>query len=560
MTDSTATPIAPAPGPRWRRYAWLLALVVSVKAMYMAFFLTPPGDIPDESGHYSYVRDIAHGQLFPLLGEASIPRDLWFDPPPSQRLEASELDQLADEASGIRPNRARDAARPNYIVQHPPLYYLVAALPYAVAERLSDDRWYQVRATRIVSALSLGLLLVVLFRTLTDLGVSPARALPLAAVVGFIPTISHLASGITNDIFLFLLCALATRHLVRFLLALRLPDAYLCALWLTLAGGTKMTAWPLILGYLAILLYEMRQPVWRWLLHAGGLTLLSMALPLWWALRNVRHFGNPMQVNVVTNQPLYLNYSVLDYLKAHPFFEWMLVHSYGLIGFSGFCQTPESMEECIGVKSTRVANHAFEFALWALAALALALLVHTLYHYGRQFRNPAPARPATLQAWVARLLAPGWLRSALLLALGMVGVVVYVWGVQHAHREGELGLFINVVLMSAGPIALLGAGVALFDERGDRRLVGYALALFFCFGLLIAYQSHKAYVLIADLRGVQGRYFYPYLPMLLVSAGLVLDRLRIPAVLCLWLALGLVWGEVHSYVTQVIPFFEMVRI
>lgn len=560
MTVPSATAIAPAPSRFWRRCAWLLALLITVKAMYMAFFLTPPGDLPDESGHYSYVRDIAHGKFFPLLGEATIPRNLWFEPPPSQSQTGQEMDLVAEEAAPTPSTRVRGAPRPNYIVQHPPVYYAIAAVPYAISERLTEDRWYQVRAARTVSAVSLGLLVIVLFGTLTDLGVAPLRALPLAAAVGFIPTISHLASGITNDIFLFLLCALATRHLARYLMAQRLPDAYLCALWLTLAGGTKMTAWPLIAGYLAVLLFEMRQPLRRWFLHAGGLSLLAMALPLWWAARNIRHFGNPMQVNVVTNQPLYLNYSVLDYLKAHPYFDWMMVHSYGLIGFAGFCQTPERIEDCVGVKSTRIGNQAFEFALWALVILAVVMLAHTVYHYARQFRVQPPASPASLQGWTAHLLSPGWLRTPVLLVLGATGMLMYVWGYQNVHREGELGWLINTVLLSAAPIALLGLGIALFDDRGDRRFAYYGMALFLCYGLLIAYQSHKAYVLISELRGVQGRYFYPYIPALLAAAGLALERLRIPAVLTLWLGLGLAWGEMHSYITQVIPFFELVRI
>jgi hypothetical protein len=560
MTVPSATAIAPAPSRYWRRCAWLLALLITVKAMYMAFFLTPPGDLPDESGHYSYVRDIAHGKFFPLLGEATIPRNLWFEPPPSSRPPQSVVDRLVEGMSTADVQKPEKQERPNYIVQHPPLYYAVTAIPYAITERWTDNRWYQVRSARIVSAVSLGLLVIVLFGTLTDLGVAPLRALPLAAAVGFIPTISHLASGITNDIFLFLLCALATRHLARYLMAQRLPDAYLCALWLTLAGGTKMTAWPLIAGYLAVLLFEMRQPLRRWFMHAGGLSLLALALPLWWAARNIRHFGNPMQVNVVTNQPLYLNYSVLDYLKGQPFFDWMMVHSYGLIGFAGFCQTPERIEDCVGVKSTRIANHAFEFALWALAVLAAAMLAHTVFHYIRQFRTQAKVSAGSLQGWTAHLLSSAWLRAPILLVLGAAGMLMYVWGLQHIHREGELGWLINAVLLMAAPIALMGLGVALFDDRADRRLTGYALALFFCYGMLIAYQSHKAYVLVAELRGVQGRYFYPFVPVLLASAGLVLERLRVPAVLTLWLGLGLAWGELHSYITQVIPFFELVRV
>ncbi|MEZ5646607.1 MAG: DUF2142 domain-containing protein [Burkholderiaceae bacterium] len=574
MNPDTSTPTGIcAPAPRsWRRWCWMLAILIAGKVLYMAFFLTPPGDMPDESGHYSYVRDIAHGKFFPLLGEATIPKDLWFDRLPEPERSTTSEDQLldlADTADGDQPSvqlsdlsrrKPRSSSRPNYIVQHPPLYYIAAAIPFAVAEQLTSDRWYHIRATRIVSALSLGLLVVVLFSTMGDLGVSPARALPLAAAVGFIPMISHLSSGITNDIFLFLMCALATRYLVRFLLAHRMPDAYLCALWLTLAGGTKMTAWPMIAGFLAIMLYELRQPLRRWFLHAGGITLVTLVLPMWWALRNVYYFGNPMQINVVTNPPLFLNYTVIDYLKAQPFLDWMMVHSYGLIGFAGFCQNPRTMGDCVGVHSTRIGNQAFEFVLLTLAVMAAAMVVHTLYHYVRQFRSAPPATPMSIQGWVARAVRPGWARGGLLVLLGAAGILLYAWAMINVHREGELGWIINTVALSAIVVALFGTGIALFDDQGSRRFVYYALALFFCYGLLIAYQSHKAYVLVAELRGVQGRYFYPFLPMLFASIALVLERLRVPAFLLLWMSAGFIWGELHSYIDQVIPFFEAVRI
>src|SRR5690606_19731802 len=151
--------------------------------------------------------------------------------------------------------------RDNYITQHPPLYYAMAAIPLKLTQLFTSDRWYQIRATRTVSAVSLGVLFLALFWTLVDAGISRERSLLLASTLGFIPMVSHLASGITNDIFLFMLCALATRHLVRFVKTQNLRDAYLCAGWLTLAGGTKLTAWVLIAGFVGIMLYELRRPL-----------------------------------------------------------------------------------------------------------------------------------------------------------------------------------------------------------------------------------------------------------------------------------------------------------
>lgn len=541
MQSPTHSHLQVANNLAWRKCAWLVALIVTLQALYLAYFVTPPGDIPDESGHFSYVRDIGHGDFFPLMGQATIPNNLWFEAPAGD------------------PVLSR--VRPNYITQHPPLYYMVAAVPYYVSTRLTDDRWHQIGAARTVSALSLGLLVLTLFGTMRDLGVRPATSLFLATSVSLIPTISHLASGITNDIFLFLLCALATRFLARFLIHQDIRSAYACAMWLTLAGGTKMTAWPLILGLLFILLVEMRQPLKKWLTHATCLSAMALALPLWWAGRNIYHFGNPFAVHVVTNQPLYLNYTVIDYLKSQPFFDWMVTHSYGLIGFAGYCQTPETLAQCMGVKSTRVAHQGFEFVLWSLAIMAALLLGYTVWHHVRQYRTrTAWQAPASVQMMVASVLKPGWLRGALLAGAAAAGAGLFYWSLVHVHREGDLGWLINPVFLSACLITGLGAGIAVFDDDPKRRFVYYGLALFFCYGLLIIYQSHKAYILVAELRGVQGRYFYPFLPLLVVSVGLVLERLRLPVVLLLWMTLGIAWSHLHTYIVQLIPFFEQVRI
>jgi len=136
---NTSGALQPLSGTTRRLAIWLF-LLVTLKSIFLGSFVIPPADIPDESGHYAYVKDIAHGNIFPLLGQATIPNDLWMDP----------VDK-----------RPSPLPRTNYIVQHPPLYYAIAAIPYKIASLITDDRWYHIRATRLVSALCLGLLVVV---------------------------------------------------------------------------------------------------------------------------------------------------------------------------------------------------------------------------------------------------------------------------------------------------------------------------------------------------------------------------------------------------------------
>ncbi|MBA4266133.1 MAG: hypothetical protein C0453_13710, partial [Comamonadaceae bacterium] len=414
-------------GAHWP-WVWLVALLIALKSIYMGFDVTPPGDMPDESGHYSYAQDIANGKFFPLLGEATVRRDMWREPIGTERLP-----------------------RENYIVQHPPLYYAVAAIPYAIAKQFTDDRWYLIRVTRTVSALSLGLLVLVLFKTIHEAGVGSSRALLVASSVAFIPMITNLSSGITNDIFLFLLCALATRHLVRFVQHQLLKDAYLCAFWLSMAGGTKMTAWILIAGFVCIVVYEMRRSIASWFIHSTGVTLVSLVLPIWWMGRNFYHFGNPFKVNVVSTPPIMLNYGLLDYLKSYPYLDWMLVHFYGLIGFSGYCQTPELIEHCMGVKSTRISSQPYEFMVMVLAGLSLVFVVYAIVRFYRLFGAGTTGGPASsIQMWISMGVSrPPW-RWICLLLLGATGMCLYLYGVLHFHQEpGFISGLAKVMLLSA---------------------------------------------------------------------------------------------------------------
>lgn len=539
---NTSGALQPLSGTTRRLAIWLF-LLVTLKSIFLGSFVIPPADIPDESGHYAYVKDIARGNIFPLLGQATIPNDLWMDPVTKD---------------------AGPSTRTNYIVQHPPLYYAIAAIPYKIASLITDDRWYHIRATRLVSALCLGLLVVVLFRTMLDMRVDPAKAVLLAMSVAFIPTLTNLSAGITNDVFLALVSAMATRHFIRYLLDHRLQDAYLCALWLTVAGATKMTAWIMIAAMVAILLFELRLPWRRWLLHAPLISLVSVLAPLWWMGRNLYHFGNPFYIGITDSVKAALPHlTVEQFIHADSFFYPMLVSFYGLFGFSGYCQTPELAHLCIGTRLTHITDYPFLYFALVILVLALAFLWLTVVH-GRQLAQPsAPLHPAaTLQEWMTNLLSNRALRVVLIVSAAIAGTAAYLWVWPQLHLEEGLREepFINAILLIPlilGPTALV---LAVLSREPSDRLVHYGLLVFVFFGLIFLTQVFKAYVLVAQMRGIQGRYFYPYVPLLLASSALVLEKLRVPPHAYLWAVLGLAVADIYTYAQKVIPFLETVKI
>lgn len=527
--------------PAWR-WSWLIVLIVTLKSAYLAFFVIPPADIPDESGHYAYIKDIANGSFFPLLGNATILNDLWMDP--------------ADKVI-LHP-------RINYIVQHPPLYYTLAAIPYALASQVTDDRWFLIRITRLVSALSLGLTVLVVFRILMDVGLDPGRSLLVSTSLAFIPTLNSLSAGITNDVFLLLVCAVATRYLVRFVLENRLRDAYLCAIWLTLAGATKMTAWIIIAGFVAVMVLELRQPIKGWLSHTIGITIVSLLAPLWWMGRNLMHFGDPFYIGIsAAIQPVMPGATMLQFLESQPFFYFMLVHFYALFGFSGYCQTPSLVHLCQGTRLTHINNEPFFYFLFVLALLVLLTVGFAAKQAGRFTSQVRPPEiPQSLQGWVHSMVARKPIGMALLVISISSGVFLYVYAMQTVHAEPGIfnGLVVNGIALAPLLIIPFSLVAVLLETNPSKRLPHHLILVFALFGMIFILQAHKAYMLVGEMRGAQGRYFFPYIPMLLAALATALVDLRFPIKIALWIVLGLMFAEIYTYLQHVIPFFESVKI
>lgn len=524
----------------------LLSLLFFLQAWLFGMFVTLPGDIPDESGHYAYVIDLTKGRPLPVLGRTdndrgAISNNLWRD-------------------WGIP-----DGDRFNYIVQHPPLYYAVAAVPYTIAKQFTSDKLVLAKATRIVSALSLGLLVLVCFHILTAVGLEARVALGVASWFGFIPTVTHLSSGITNDMFLALMCALASLHLVKFLSDQRLANAYWCALWLACAGATKMTAWVLVAGFVGILLFEMRRPGWKWLIHAGLLTALSFSSALWWMRRNIYHFGNPFYFAGADAPPLAPDYTFLNYLQQQPFFDWLFKHFYGLAGFSGFCNSAESVEVlerfCKGVRVTVVEGISLSIFSWISIACAALLLAAVLMRLLFNRSTPAAEPGGSLQHGVRWLLtkaaAPRWLPAMLVLVALSASVWVFMQAFKLDPRYSNQAQVMNGMLLAS---AIAGLGLVFLSPSQDSRLLAYGPIMLCLFTLLLFIKGHEAYVISQRAAGIQGRYLFPFIPLLVASFGIALRPLKAALPVVALITAALAWAHLNAYINALVPFFMMNRL
>lgn len=525
--------------------ALTLGTLFFLLALWLAWVVTPHGDIPDESGHYAYVQDIADRGTLPLLGKSLMARDIWRD------------------VEGLQ-----GKSRPNYIAQHPPLYYAVAAIPYRILHAFTDRKDLLPKAPRLVSAASLGVLVILLVLALQEAGVSRGVAMAAATSFGLIPLVPHLSSGISNDVFLTMLAAGATLSLVRYVSGQGTKHAYACALWLACAGATKMTAWILIALYVAVLLWELRQTGWRWVAHAAGLSLVATSASLAWMARNALHFGNPFYVYGSDFKQKVFDMSHRDYLSDQPFFDQLFGNLYASVGFSGYCQSPTHLDElsrlCQGIRimgEDRIAVAVFaalcSLALMCLLAAALRQLKAPVDIGRTPPKGPTPSLQQRLSLRAAPLLSGRRVTSASI-AIGVAAALAIGW---MAHEPSDVSGWIRLapalLMLAVTPVCVT---LALGAPKHQARLMAYGVLALLVMALLVFHMGYKSFLINGYPRGLQGRYLLPFLPLMLVSLGLAFQATARARALSLLMVAVMAGLFLHTYVGQIIPFFQAVRV
>ena len=508
----------------------LISLLFAVKAFYLAFWVTPLLDIPDETGHFAYVRDIAQGRGVPLLGQAEIPSDIM-----------------------RHANRAADASPvSNWIAQHPPVYYVLAALPYKIGSFFTSDPEILFRLPRMIAVLCGALLLLVLFRSFLLVGLDSSRATAMAAAVGFIPMVSNLSSGTNHDMLLFLFCALATLNFARYLIQRSLRHAYGCAFWLTAAGGTKMTSWVFIAPMVVFMLMEMPGPIKNWTKHAAGISLLAFSAPLAWMARNVVHFGNPFQTAAFTAgsglaKPL--QHGFFDYLHLQPVFEHYVLNFYGLFGWIG-----TGVGQCVFYQVDGLPRSIFSMLLFGLAAI-FAFYVLELAGHAFRHRYPIVSEDSLLSR-MGNLIAENQSRRVIVVLAIVLAILFSGYIGTTSFRTSSLGgclrLLAVSILIFAGIVAL---ALSFLIHDSTDRIALYGMVLLVFFGAVVLYQTYGLYLYFGQMRATHGRYFYPVMPLVLLSAARAVRQLRVPTIVVAVFALLLVCMELETYVFQAIPFF-----
>jgi hypothetical protein len=522
----------------------LISLLFLIKTLYLSFFITPFSGIPDEIGHFAYVQDIANGKGIPVL---SISSD-------NKSVIGADIMGYIENTTNARPAY-------NWIAQHPPIYYFIAAIPLKIGNWLTNDINILYRLPRIVSSLSGALLLLVLFSTFRTAGLDSSRATTIAAAVGFIPMISHLSSGTNHDISLFLFCALATYFFTRYIIHRQIRDCYWSAVWLAVAAGTKiMTPWALLAPMIFIFTLEISEP--KRFKHILKLSLISTSTIMAWMVRNTIYFGNPLYTSGTDRKPgldVPLQQNFLDFIQTQSVFDRTIQWFYGMFGHLG----PGSEDFFLEydkfprhIKFSIIAANGFSYSSFLLllsitaciCTIYISILLWNIYHEkSKQFKNNS------LISWINACLNKDYYKFPLLAIFFLTAIFfaafLMLTGATSLNFISFLPVSISIFLgISAIPM------IFYTTDNVDRiALYGFIITLFF--GSIFLYHIYSGFLIDGSVPALQGRYFYPIIPLATLSVSIALSRLKVSRILINSAVVFLACSELYVFINQVIPFY-----
>ncbi len=483
-----------------------MALVFLLKAILLALFVTPLWDVPDETGHYAIVADLADGRGLPLPGKSVLPPDIVSDWGKGRTLSPEETW--------------------NWVAQHPPLYHLLAVPFLDAARAVTTDPQWRYRAPRLLSAISGAAALLLFFAVFWEASEDSIFAFAAASAIGFLPMYSHMSSGTNHDVLLALLCGAAALFWVRLTRTGSFSDGAKMGIALSLAGVTKLSA--LVVTAALLLL------AWRLLASRGGkrlaqwlaIAVLSVSLPGLWALRHRLLLGNA-RLHPISQTSFSLE-GLLAYLHGYPVVDHTFKNFVGLIGWTG--------SGAGNVRWFQISGP--YFALYVAAALAAASLAATWF-------------------WKTDRSGFRWMGRGVAAIAFLFGIL---WLFAGADGSEPFKRVLYALLLAVPLLAL----PRLFssDARADL-FPAWSQAVFLLFAVAYLVNSWEGYEIYHAMRATNGRYFFAVLPWISLAFILPAVRLfradRARNMILLGILALLFLNETAFFLLRVMPFYRGAR-
>ena len=477
-----------------------------VKAVVLALWITPLWDVPDETGHYAIIADLAGGKGLPLPGRSVLPPDVEADWAKGRTLTTEE--------------------RWNWVAQHPPLYHLLAVPFLAAAKAVTPDPRWRYRAPRVFTAISGAVALLVLFAVFAEASGEAVFALAAASSFAFLPTFSHMSSGTNHDVFLGFLCSAAALYWVRLSKSGRFSDGLKMSALLAAAAATKLSALVVAAALLLFSWKALASRGWRRAIEWLSMAALAISLAALWALRQVLLLGNA-RLHPISKEPFSIA-SFVSYLRNDPVVDHTFKNFVGLIGWTARGAGRVDWFQISGAFLT----------VWLLVALAAA---------------------AASAVWLWKSDRSAWRNAGRTAALLVFFFGVF-WLFSTADGSEPVKRLLYSLLISV-PLLALSRLFSRGTPQGER-IAAVSCAVFLVFAAAYLVNSWEAYAIYGSMRATNGRYFFAILPWIGLAFGLpaatLLERTRRRDVVLLAVPAALFVNETLFFLLRVIPFSRRV--
>jgi len=229
-----------------------LCIVFVVKGIFYAAYVTPltVQTAPDDTGHLSYIQYLASQRRLPVYRETGFEEST---------LHAHHMygryREVIDFEIGEESFDTFDTKEVNWIVQHPPLYYIAMAVIYSITSFFTRQFSTMILILRIAN-LAFGVAsLIVIHKILNLLKAKDLVRTCVLFLFVFSAPLQYFFSTITNDNMLVFMCIFALYYLLKYMDTNRLKHFVIFVIGSALIFGTKYNGFMVMFVYIGFFIY-----------------------------------------------------------------------------------------------------------------------------------------------------------------------------------------------------------------------------------------------------------------------------------------------------------------
>ncbi|MBD0414205.1 ArnT family glycosyltransferase [Oryzicola mucosus] len=446
-------------------------LISFVKFFVVGFLIVPPWGNADEPAHYSYVMEFARGNFVPEHG-------------------VSLIDSAAVENQNGAPSK-----RKNYVLSHPPLYYVMMAPAGFLADVFSDSPVSILYSIRFLSALFAAVGVLFMYLTSRELALSLIGSWFCVVVALATPTFVALSGGISNDVGVFAFAAIGGYYLARFMKGGCRLDETLCILAFVAATLTKSTALPLLVGMVAFFAIQRlfcRGFSLRWI---AGVSLVLTPIFLW-HLYSFLKYGNWVRLGSLRTKHVLSseNFTIFDFFRASSVVERFIGSFHGHIWLRN-----DSKDLVMIYLSNGLSRDIF-----ISAVLFMLLIVSLIY-----------------SIFIVKY-KPIFIKYITVIISASFALFVYFY----ISNYSIAAPFLAGLIAFLGVFSILNSPIVFITDDALVKFSILTFSAFVLFCLVAIYNIYQVQLITGGIRATHGRYFYAIAPLLLISISGVIDRFR----------------------------------